>query len=130
VFGTTVIQVLLENSHVWNAADPAENSPILVVCYTNHALDQFLEGLSAFVRRGIVRVGGAAGARSWRRSCCGSCAGEAATRAPYRAASSSTASRREATWNCSRLSTVTSGVAVGWAEWGGQSPRGPEYRGL
>ena len=53
-----MIQVLLENSHVWNAADPAENSPILVVCYTNHALDQFLEGLSAFVRRGIVRVGG------------------------------------------------------------------------
>jgi len=56
--GLKVVQVLLENSHVWNAADPAENSPILVVCYTNHALDQFLEGLTGFLRRGIVRVGG------------------------------------------------------------------------
>ena len=56
--GLKVVQVLLENSHVWNAAAPDENSPILVVCYTNHALDQFLEGLCKFVRRGMVRVGG------------------------------------------------------------------------
>ena len=26
--------------------------PILVVCYTNHALDQFLEGILAFCRKG------------------------------------------------------------------------------
>ncbi|KAF8778266.1 NFX1-type zinc finger-containing protein 1 [Argiope bruennichi] len=32
-------------------------SPILVVCYTNHALDQFLEGILNFTRE-IVRVGG------------------------------------------------------------------------
>ena len=33
-------------------------SPILVVCYTNHALDQFLEGIHDFEETGIVRVGG------------------------------------------------------------------------
>ena len=32
--------------------------PILVVCYTNHALDQFLEGIHQFHPEGIVRVGG------------------------------------------------------------------------
>lgn len=31
--------------------------PILVVCFTNHALDQFLEGLLTFTRK-IIRVGG------------------------------------------------------------------------
>ncbi|RUS87439.1 hypothetical protein EGW08_004814, partial [Elysia chlorotica] len=35
-----------------------KQSPILVVCYTNHALDQFLEGMLQFCRSGIVRVGG------------------------------------------------------------------------
>ena len=33
--------------------------PMLVVCYTNHALDQFLEGMIPFLKgTGIVRVGG------------------------------------------------------------------------
>nr|XP_009860073.1 NFX1-type zinc finger-containing protein 1 isoform X1 [Ciona intestinalis] len=32
--------------------------PILVVCYTNHALDQFLEGIASFHPSGIIRVGG------------------------------------------------------------------------
>lgn len=32
-------------------------TPILVVCYTNHALDQFLEGILSFSEK-IVRVGG------------------------------------------------------------------------
>ncbi|XP_003739348.1 NFX1-type zinc finger-containing protein 1, partial [Galendromus occidentalis] len=32
-------------------------SPILVVCYTNHALDQFLEGMLKFTRS-LVRIGG------------------------------------------------------------------------
>lgn len=31
--------------------------PILVVCYTNHALDQFLEGIHKFQPKGIVRIG-------------------------------------------------------------------------
>ncbi|XP_078484291.1 NFX1-type zinc finger-containing protein 1-like [Ciona intestinalis] len=35
-----------------------EKHPILVVCYTNHALDQFLEGIAKFHPEGIVRVGG------------------------------------------------------------------------
>ena len=35
-----------------------KHRPILVVCYTNHALDQFLEGIHQFHPKGIVRVGG------------------------------------------------------------------------
>ena len=31
---------------------------IVVVCYTNHALDQFLEGVTKFHQHGIIRVGG------------------------------------------------------------------------
>ncbi|CAK8680919.1 unnamed protein product [Clavelina lepadiformis] len=34
------------------------SGPILVVCYTNHALDQFLEGIAKFHPTGLVRVGG------------------------------------------------------------------------
>lgn len=37
--GLKIAKALLNNSMVWSA-----NSPMLVVCYTNHALDQFLEG--------------------------------------------------------------------------------------
>jgi Rad3-related DNA helicase len=51
--GLKVATVLLNNAPVWNAS----GVPMLVVCYTNHALDQFLEGLVP-VTRGIVRVGG------------------------------------------------------------------------
>ena len=40
--GLKIVEALLSNKHVW---DPDEVSPILVVCYTNHALDQFLEGI-------------------------------------------------------------------------------------
>jgi len=40
--GMKIVQALLTNHHVW---DSARNSPLLVVCYTNHALDQFLEGI-------------------------------------------------------------------------------------
>ncbi|XP_065913466.1 NFX1-type zinc finger-containing protein 1-like [Dysidea avara] len=40
--GMKIVQALLTNRHVW---DSARNSPLLVVCYTNHALDQFLEGI-------------------------------------------------------------------------------------
>lgn len=50
--GLGVIKVLLHNMNVWY-----KGSPILVVCYTNHALDQFLEGITQFTRR-VVRVGG------------------------------------------------------------------------
>ena len=54
--GLKVVKVLLENREVWT--DPEVGSrPILVVCYTNHALDQFLEGILSFCPDGIVRVG-------------------------------------------------------------------------
>jgi len=50
--GLKVATVLLQNASIWNAS----GVPILVVCYTNHALDQFLEGLVPVTDR-IVRVG-------------------------------------------------------------------------
>ncbi|XP_062521487.1 NFX1-type zinc finger-containing protein 1-like [Corticium candelabrum] len=53
--GLKVMRALIENRHVW---DPARTSPILVVCYTNHALDQFLEGVLEFHKTGVIRVGG------------------------------------------------------------------------
>jgi len=42
--GLKIVQALLTNKHVWQST--VQKSPILVVCYTNHALDQFLEGKS------------------------------------------------------------------------------------
>ena len=65
--GLKVAEVLLLNCKVWNAASsrvhdlgelgPPKQSPILVLCYTNHALDQFLEGIASFQDTDIVRVG-------------------------------------------------------------------------
>ncbi|GLH02045.1 Regulator of nonsense transcripts 1 homolog [Gryllus bimaculatus] len=51
--GLKVAKALLQNTPIWNI----HRSPILVVCYTNHALDQFLEGLISTTEE-IVRVGG------------------------------------------------------------------------
>ncbi|KAM4740439.1 NFX1-type zinc finger-containing protein 1 isoform 2-T2 [Anableps anableps] len=53
--GLKIAQALLTNKDLWNND---ETAPMLVVCYTNHALDQFLEGIHKFLRDGIVRVGG------------------------------------------------------------------------
>ncbi|XP_062925848.1 NFX1-type zinc finger-containing protein 1-like [Mobula hypostoma] len=53
--GLKVVSVLLANMNLWQSES---GSPILVVCYTNHALDQFLEGIHAFMKTGLVRVGG------------------------------------------------------------------------
>ena len=39
--GLRIVQTLLHNSRYWSPG--LEKSPILVICYTNHALDQFLE---------------------------------------------------------------------------------------
>ncbi|KAH9515707.1 NFX1-type zinc finger-containing protein 1, partial [Bulinus truncatus] len=52
--GLKIIRCLLENT----ASRHVKNEPILVVCYTNHALDQFLEEMLPFCEEGIVRVGG------------------------------------------------------------------------
>ncbi|XP_077428659.1 NFX1-type zinc finger-containing protein 1 isoform X2 [Vanacampus margaritifer] len=54
--GLKIAQALLNNHNLWEY--PERNSPMLVVCYTNHALDQFLEGIYKFMPKGIVRVGG------------------------------------------------------------------------
>ncbi|KAJ8401330.1 hypothetical protein AAFF_G00385610 [Aldrovandia affinis] len=54
--GLKIAHALLTNSDVWQQGDV--NFPVLVVCYTNHALDQFLEGIHRFLEKGIVRVGG------------------------------------------------------------------------
>jgi len=50
--GLKVAQILVENRAVSN-----RTTPILVVCLTNHALDQFLVGISKFTSK-IVRIGG------------------------------------------------------------------------
>ena len=50
------MRCLLENRNQW---DPDKTSPMLMVCYTNHALDQFLEKVLEFLpKREIIRVGG------------------------------------------------------------------------
>ncbi|NWV22217.1 ZNFX1 protein, partial [Origma solitaria] len=54
--GLKIVQALLTNEHAWQGT--YGKRPILIVCYTNHALDQFLEGILSFQRDGIVRVGG------------------------------------------------------------------------
>ncbi|XP_050297932.1 NFX1-type zinc finger-containing protein 1-like [Anthonomus grandis grandis] len=50
--GLKIAHTLLANRAVW-----FRNTPILVICYTNHALDQFLEGLLPVTEK-ILRVGG------------------------------------------------------------------------
>ncbi|NXJ89686.1 ZNFX1 protein, partial [Corythaixoides concolor] len=57
--GLKIVQALLTNKHVWQSS--VQKSPILIVCYTNHALDQFLEGIYQFQKHGMVRVGGRSG---------------------------------------------------------------------
>uniref|UniRef100_A0A8C3MVS2 Zinc finger NFX1-type containing 1 n=1 Tax=Geospiza parvula TaxID=87175 RepID=A0A8C3MVS2_GEOPR len=55
--GLKIVQTLLTNDHVWQST--YRRRPILIVCYTNHALDQFLEGKSTCKQDdGIVRLGG------------------------------------------------------------------------
>ena len=53
--GLKITEVLLKNKHIWNS-DRWRNCPIVVVCYTNHALDQFLEGILSF-NKNLVRIG-------------------------------------------------------------------------
>ncbi|CAG5118744.1 unnamed protein product [Candidula unifasciata] len=53
--GLLVMKALLHNKHIW--LGDGERSPILLVCYTNHALDQFLEGILNFYQGSLVRVG-------------------------------------------------------------------------
>ncbi|KAK4873187.1 hypothetical protein RN001_015216 [Aquatica leii] len=50
--GLKIAETLVKNEHAWY-----DGSPILVVCLTNHALDQFLEGIVRVTDR-VVRIGG------------------------------------------------------------------------
>ena len=58
--GLKIVKSLLINKSIWAPSD--SNVPIIIVCYTNHALDQFLEGLIIEKDRSphleIRRVGG------------------------------------------------------------------------
>ncbi|XP_069390104.1 NFX1-type zinc finger-containing protein 1 isoform X2 [Paralichthys olivaceus] len=54
--GLKIARALLTNPHLWS--EESGSGTVLVVCYTNHALDQFLEGIYTFLKKGIVRVGG------------------------------------------------------------------------
>ncbi|XP_035691669.1 NFX1-type zinc finger-containing protein 1-like [Branchiostoma floridae] len=53
--GLKIVKALLHNRDVWKTRGAPH--PLLVVCYTNHALDQFLEGIHEFLKTGIVRAG-------------------------------------------------------------------------
>ena len=54
--GLRIVHTLLHNTKFWAKDNGKLKSPILVICYTNHALDQFLEGITKFTRN-IVRIG-------------------------------------------------------------------------
>ncbi|OCT76170.1 NFX1-type zinc finger-containing protein 1 [Xenopus laevis] len=51
--GLKIVHTLLANSAFWKNG----KNPILIVCFTNHALDQFLEGIIKYQACNIVRVG-------------------------------------------------------------------------
>ena len=53
--GLKIAEVLLKNCQDVLAI---HKKPMMVVCYTNHALDQFLEGIHKFAPDGILRIGG------------------------------------------------------------------------
>lgn len=54
--GLKIAGALLENSVIWNFD---HKTPILVICFTNHALDQFLEGiLENGLTNNLIRIGG------------------------------------------------------------------------
>ena len=55
--GLKIAEAYLRNRSAW---DPQKSSPIFVVCYTNHALDQFLEGIMNIngLEANIIRIGG------------------------------------------------------------------------
>ena len=76
--GLRIANALLKNKSIWhhreqrteneamNTTGSRKHSPMLVVCYTNHALDQFLEGIVPFTDS-ITRVGGRGKSESLER---------------------------------------------------------------
>ncbi|XP_001949970.2 NFX1-type zinc finger-containing protein 1 [Acyrthosiphon pisum] len=56
--GKTFIGLKIMKTIINNLYDkPFLTKPILVVCYTNHALDQFMEGILSFTNK-VIRIGG------------------------------------------------------------------------
>ena len=59
--GLKAMQALLQNAHFWRYSSEKGTltCPIMVVCYTNHALDQFLEGVMKLdlSKGSIIRMG-------------------------------------------------------------------------
>lgn len=58
--GVKLVQFLMNNKKLWWNRPGDHHRPILMVCYTNHALDQFLENCikQCGLTDGVVRVGG------------------------------------------------------------------------
>ena len=67
--GLKIVKALLNNFEIWGSRGLQEiyednaslRSPILVMCFTNHALDQFLEGIMDLAedkKLNLIRVGG------------------------------------------------------------------------
>ena len=54
------MELLLNNKRLWWNKPGEPHKPIMMICYTNHALDQFLEYCidECQLNAGIVRVGG------------------------------------------------------------------------
>ncbi|CAG2167500.1 unnamed protein product [Oppiella nova] len=52
--GLKIVEILHQNRMAWKSSK--SNKPIMIICYTNHALDQFLEGMLEFTTN-IVRIG-------------------------------------------------------------------------
>jgi len=68
--GLKIVHLLLENRRHWDA----DESPILVVCFTNHALDQFLEGIidvGGLSPGELVRVGSRSASENKVLAACG-----------------------------------------------------------
>ena len=57
--GVKLVQLLVHNKNLWWHLPGEQKRPILMVCYTNHALDQFLEYCINVCKlnQGVVRVG-------------------------------------------------------------------------
>lgn len=55
--GAIAVKILLDNKKKWDGFFGEKKKPLLVVAYTNHALDQFLNHILKFTPS-IVRVGG------------------------------------------------------------------------
>ena len=63
--GLKVARALLANKTLWSP--DKQKQPLLVVCYTNHALDQFLCGIHDFFEGDIVRIGGRSASEEMQR---------------------------------------------------------------